>query len=68
MRRHVAIYLLALSFVLGVTSKALAERGTFTTIDVPGASSTTAAAINPRGDIVGVYVSDSVSHGFLLSH
>jgi len=40
----------------------------FTTIEVPGATSTTAWGINPRGDIVGSYVLGGVSHGFLLSH
>ncbi len=49
-------------------SKALAESDTFTTIDFPGASSTSAFGINPRGDIVGQYDdSAGVTHGFLLS-
>jgi uncharacterized membrane protein len=42
--------------------------GTFTTIDVPGAISTNALGINPRGDIVGGYGDTSINfHGFLLS-
>ena len=49
------------------TSKLLAESDTFTTIDFPGASSTDADAINPRGDIVGNYFIAGVGHGFLLS-
>jgi hypothetical protein len=49
------------------TSKALAEPDTFTTIDFPGATSTIACGINPRGDIVGDYVSAGRGHGFLLS-
>ena len=70
MRRHVTVYSLALSLVLGVTPKALAtdrQPDTFTTIDFPGASSTDADAINPRGDIVGNYFIAGVGHGFLLS-
>jgi len=40
---------------------------TFTRIEVPGASSTTAWGINARGDIVGSYVDGAgVTHGFLL--
>jgi uncharacterized membrane protein len=40
-----------------------------TTIDVPGARSTTAFGINARGDIVGSYTdADLVVHGFLLRH
>src|SRR6266700_2754392 len=40
----------------------------FTQIDVPGASFTVALAINPRGDIVGIYGdSNGNLHGFLLS-
>ncbi len=49
------------------TSKALAESDTSTTIDFPGASSTDADAINPRGDIVGNYFIAGVGHGFRLS-
>ncbi len=48
----------------------LLKGGQFTTIDFPGAVSTGMATsgINPRGDIVGVYVSaDKVTHGFLLT-
>ena len=39
---------------------------TFTTIDVPGATSTQAHGINPRGDIVGTYEAGGIRHGFLL--
>jgi hypothetical protein len=39
----------------------------FTTIDVPGALSTSAGGINARGDIVGSYVdANHHSHGYLL--
>jgi uncharacterized membrane protein len=34
---------------------------------VPGATATTAWGINSRGDIVGSYTKDGVTHGFLLS-
>jgi len=43
------------------------DEATFTTIDPPGASSTTAHGINARGDIVGASVSAGVVHGYLLS-
>ena len=43
-------------------------RGEFTTIDVPGATSTAAFGINGRGDIAGVYRdTNGKQHGFLLS-
>lgn len=38
---------------------------TFTTIDVPGASSTVAIGINSRGDIVGQYSMGGTTRGFL---
>jgi hypothetical protein len=57
-------------FVAGVlastTSSALAS--TFSTIDVPGASSTSAIGINERGDILGSYEAGGIAHGFLLDH
>ena len=40
------------------------NEATFTAIDFPDASFTTAQGINPRGDIVGQY---DETHGFLLS-
>jgi hypothetical protein len=48
---------------------AAAQNGpTFTTIDFPGAISTTPAMINPGGQISGDYTDpDGHSHGFLLS-
>ncbi len=74
MRQQLKLYFLALSFVLGVTPKTLAQStraaldGTFTTIDVPGAVST---ACNGVVDdfgllIVGRFTSpDGVVHGFV---
>jgi hypothetical protein len=38
----------------------------FTTVEVPGATATTAWGIGPGGDIVGSYVSGGVVRGFLL--
>ena len=69
MRRQWKLYLLALGFLLGTTSNVLGQPGpTFTTIDFPGAASTTPWGINTRGDIVGVYVNaDKSTHAFLLS-
>lgn len=40
----------------------------FTTIDVPGATSTTPQGIGPGGAIVGWYVAAGVTHGFLLEN
>ena len=41
--------------------------GTYTTIDVPGASYTNVTAINASGQLVGRYTLDGVTHGYLLS-
>jgi len=63
----------ASSLLLGICVQAAAPRedsdeATFTTIDFPGASSTIAVGVNPRGEIVGAYDdADGVRHGFLLS-
>jgi hypothetical protein len=68
MRQQLKPCLLAVSLVLAVSPKALAgEDPTFTTIDFLGASFTAAVDINPRGDIVGRYISGGVQHGYLLS-
>jgi hypothetical protein len=46
---------------------ATARAFTFTTIDVPGATSTEASGINPRGQIVGHFLDASgADHGFSL--
>src|SRR5262249_46075197 len=67
-RRQLKLYLLALSFLLAVDKQATGQRlETFTTIDVPGASYTDVQGINPRGDIVGQYMTGGVGHGYLLS-
>ena len=60
--------ILALAFSLAAASSAIADGPTFTSIDFPGATSTSAWGINARGDIVGGYLSpDKSDHGFLLS-
>jgi uncharacterized membrane protein len=46
----------------------LLSKGVYTNIDVPGAADTSAVAINPRGDILGVYDDQAGTHGFLLSN
>lgn len=62
------LYLCALSLALGATSNILADDPTFTTIDFPGATTTTPWTLNTNGDIAGLYVSaDKVTHGFVLS-
>src|SRR5262245_6885080 len=68
MQRHLAVYLLVLGFVPDVSPKTLAEEEpTFTTIDFPDASFTSAQGITPRGDIVGFYTIADVPHALLLS-
>src|SRR5260370_17705633 len=64
-RRHLAACLFALSFVPGVISKGLAGTDSFTTIDFPGASATSAYGISPRGDIVGQYLAPDRVRGYL---
>jgi uncharacterized membrane protein len=41
--------------------------GVFTSLDVPGAETTSANGINARGDIIGAYWLASGWHGFLLT-
>jgi uncharacterized membrane protein len=69
--------LTSLSFTLllsiCIVNRGLAQRPSFTTVDVPGASYTEAFGINLEGDIVGYYKAASPSgsitaHGFLLSN
>ena len=51
----------------GVTHGFVLADGTYTTIDVPGASYTNATGVNASGQIVGRYTLDGVTHGYLLS-
>src|SRR5262249_42405148 len=58
---------LVLAAVLGLTAPALAA-GSFTNIDVPGATTTEAWGINNSGVIVGDYVDGGgIFHGFVKS-
>ncbi len=69
--RHTTL-LLRTVVVLGavlilVGTPATARAYTFITIDVPGATSTEASGINPRGQIVGHFLDASgADHGFML--
>jgi uncharacterized membrane protein len=71
MPRQLRLYLLALSFVLGITAKAAAQDPTFTTIQPPDGNGTITFPfdINDRGEIVGAYNSapDGQRYGFLRS-
>jgi probable HAF family extracellular repeat protein len=65
MSRKFAHAVLCTTLSLGVV--AFAEPSfTYTSIDVPGASSTSASGINARGAVVGAYVDTLGQHGFLL--
>jgi len=59
----------ALLFAICIVGSARADQPGFTTIDIPGASSTLADGINPQGDIVGTYARNDLTgfHGYLLS-
>ena len=43
----------------------LDKDGSFTSVDVPGASSSAALSINSQGEIVGTYAVGGTTHGFL---
>ena len=66
---------LALALLLGVmifVHRALllkaAESYSFTTIDVPGSRLTVASNVDILGRVVGYYIDDSGTHGFLSSN
>jgi probable HAF family extracellular repeat protein len=61
-----AMGLLAASLMCGQAPVANSQ-GAFTLIDYPNSTSTTVWGINSRKEMVGVYISAGVSHGFLLS-
>ena len=53
-------------WAIAAASFVFAETPGYTTIDYPGATSTSAWGINNRGDVVGVYtLADKTVHGFL---
>jgi uncharacterized membrane protein len=65
MSRTLACSIFCTTLSLGAV--ALAEPSfTYTSIDVPGALSTSASGINARGAVVGAYVDSVGQHGFLL--
>jgi len=51
--------------VTGIAHGFLVDKGTFTTIDVPGALFTQPLGINPAGTIVGLYSDGAMIHGFV---
>jgi uncharacterized membrane protein len=54
--------------VAGARHGYLLSGGSFTTIDVPGATLTAVFGLNDLGDVVGSYIdADRARHGFLLS-
>jgi uncharacterized membrane protein len=67
-QQHLVHCVFALGFVLSAANTgALARKSQpFTTIDVPGATSTVALDVNDAGDVVGSYVSAGLTRGFLL--
>ena len=67
MRRIAATTACAAVLVTAVAGAGAERALVYTTIDVPGASTTSVQGINQHGDIVGGYVDGSGGHGFLLS-
>ncbi len=60
--------ILSLIFGLLLSAPLFAQNSLLSTIDPPGSVDTRAFGINPKGQIVGLYVTaDYVTHGFLLS-
>ena len=66
MRRRFALCVLMLGFVLGSAPTAQRSRPRWSSIDYPGATSTTALDVSPAGDIVGSYTDATGTHGYLL--
>lgn len=52
---------------LGNLNSFVYDNGVYTTIDVPGASSTSVQGVNASGDIVGAYFDGTGEHGFLAT-
>jgi probable HAF family extracellular repeat protein len=61
-----ALILCAVAVVGSAEARAEAPVYAFTTLDVPGASSTVARGINDAGQVVGFFSDGSGTHGFLL--
>ncbi len=61
------LHVLVLSLALGLVPAAVAQLGSFSVIEYPGAILTSSQSINDAGDIVGRYTApDKKVHGFLL--
>lgn len=74
MRLRSAIVVVPSALALGLLAPAGAASGagpspagTYTTVEVPGASYTAVTGVNNRGTIVGYYGDDSTEHGFIES-
>jgi probable HAF family extracellular repeat protein len=68
MRKQLQLNPCAIAFACALAATSVLAAGTpgYTTIDYPGATSTSAWGINNRGDVVGVYsLPDKTNHGFL---
>jgi uncharacterized membrane protein len=68
MRQHLVHCVFAFGFALaaGNTVALAQETQPFTTIDIPGATSTVALDVNDAGDVVGSYLVAGRTRGFLL--
>lgn len=64
-RRSSSLSVIVLSFFLTSLPLAVAACYQFTTIDVPGASSTTIMGINDAGQVVGAFFNASIFLGFV---
>ena len=64
-RREGALAFCLALCTLGLGLSGSAREPSFTTIDVTGASTTYAVAINPSGTIVGYYATSGVHHGYV---
>jgi uncharacterized membrane protein len=66
MRKHAWLVVGAFTLSVATATVSTSAVGTFTTIDVPGATDIRPTGINDRGDIVGTYLdANSNFHGFL---
>ena len=67
MKKRIHVVMTAIVFVLMALGTAYADY-TYTTLNVPGASATSAYGINNAGTIVGFYGDASGEHGYSLSN
>lgn len=68
MRQHFLYCVFLFGFVLSAANSATLAQETqaFTTIDIPGATSTVVLDVNDAGDVVGSYLAAGRTRGFLL--